>query len=202
MSIKTKVKAVEKLFDNLQVEINSFQKETSLHCNPGCGKCCNKADINASPLEFLPWAFHVFLSGQAEATLSSLENERSAICTLYKPLSYNDQLKGQCSDYKYRGLICRLFGYAAVKDKFSQLRIATCKIIKEEQAKSFSTAQEAITNGLYVPVFSDYYMKLNRIDFKMGTNLVPINTAMQLALKEVLHYYAYRPYPKNYTITA
>ncbi len=198
MSIQQKVKAVEQLFNRLQKEIDTFQNETQLHCLSGCGKCCNKPDIEASPLEFLPWAYHTFLGGHAEEALKALATEKSSICMLYKPLSVNRQNSGKCSDYKYRGLICRLFGYGAGRDKFNRLRLTTCKIIKEEQHVEFTAAQKAISIGLYVPVFSDYYMQLNRIDFRMGNQIVAVNLAMKVALEEVLHYYAYRPYPKGY----
>jgi hypothetical protein len=198
MSIQQKVKAIEQLFNGLQKEINTFQLATKLHCNSGCGKCCNKADIDASPLEFLPWAYHTFLNGDASQTLDKLEQEESANCILYRPLSVHQQNSGQCSNYKYRGLICRLFGYGAGRDKVNKLRLATCKIIKEEQYKDFENAQIAISNGLYVPIFSDYYMQLNRIDFRMGNQILPINEAMKSALETVLHYYAYRPYPKAF----
>lgn len=198
MSIQQKVKAIEQLFSVLQKEISVFQAETTLHCKAGCGKCCNKADIEASPLEFLPWAYHTFLGGQAEVMLERLATEKGDICLLYKPLSVLNHNSGQCGDYKHRGLICRLFGYGAGRDKLNQLRLATCKIIKEEQRKEFDEAQKAISAGLYVPIFSDYYMQLNRIDFRMGNQILPINDAMKHALEAVLHYYAYRPYPKGF----
>lgn len=60
MSIESKVRLVELLFDRLENEITDFKLQTNLHCLSGCGKCCTKPDIDASPLEFLPWAFHLF----------------------------------------------------------------------------------------------------------------------------------------------
>ena len=45
MSIEIKVAAVEELFRKLDLEINTLQTETKLHCNSGCGKCCTKLDI-------------------------------------------------------------------------------------------------------------------------------------------------------------
>jgi hypothetical protein len=91
-----------------------------------------------------------------------------------------------------------LFGYAATKDKFGQLRMATCKIIKENQNASYNRAEEAIGNGLDIPIFTDYYMKLSQIDFKLGNTILPINQALKVAIEEVLHYYTYRPFPRKY----
>lgn len=199
MSIEIKIRAVEELFVGLEKEIASFQTQTGLSCKAGCGKCCTYPNVEASPLEFLPWAFHLFLNGSAESTLEELRLSTSTICHLYRPLSVLDQQSGRCGDYRFRGLICRLFGYGANRDKFGQLRLASCKIIKEEQAANYRNAVEAMKNGLYVPIFTDYYMNLNQIDFKLGNFILPINKAMKTAIEEVLQYYAYRPFPNGHT---
>jgi len=197
MSIESRVKLVEQLFDKLEVEITEFKTQTKLGCNAGCGKCCTTA-IDASPLEFLPYAFHLYLNGNAEKALNELTAKEATLCHLYNPLSALDINQGSCNNYPYRGLICRLFGFGAAKDKYGQLRLATCKIIKEEQKTNFNSATDAINNKLYVPVFTDYYMNLSQIDFKLGNVIVPINKAMQLAIEEVLQYYAYRPMPSGF----
>lgn len=195
MSIERRVVLVEKLFYDLEQEIAEFNKVSGLSCVSGCGKCCTHPEIEAYPLEFLPWAFHLFLNGEAEESLSKLNQEESATCFIYKPLSILNQ--GRCSDYKYRGLICRLFGSAANTDKYGQLRLSTCKIIKEGQAENYNTVSEALKNGLHVPVFTEYYMRLNEIDYKLGSKLLPINKALKMALEVVLQYYAYRPLPNS-----
>jgi hypothetical protein len=202
MSIETKVRAVELLYADLDREISQFKSQTKLHCVAGCGKCCTHADVDASPLEFLPWAFHLFLNGKAEATLEDLRQRENPICLIYRPLSVVDNHHGSCGDYKYRGLICRLFGYGANRDKYGELRLATCKIIKEGQAENYRDTVEALKNGLYVPIFTDYYMKLNQIDFRLGNSILPINKALKVAIEEVLHYYAYRPFPAGHSDSA
>jgi hypothetical protein len=202
MSMESRVKAVEALFAGLDLEIATFQSQTGLGCKAGCGKCCTHPDIDASPLEFLPWAFQLFLNGKAESTLEELRISESSICPLYRPLSVLDSNSGRCGDYKYRGLICRLFGYGASRDKMGELRLATCKIIKENQADLYENSKVAMKNGLYVPIFTDYYMNLNQIDFRMGNVILPINKAMKAAIEEVLQYYAYRPFPEGHKVTA
>ena len=193
MSIAHKVQLVETLFHQLDQESVQFELASGLRCVSGCGKCCTYPDIEASPLEFLPWAYHLFLNGEAEKTLFLLRDNTSLTCLIYKPLTLTGQ--GRCSAYKYRGLICRLFGFAANTDKSGNLRLATCKIIKEGQAQAYNSTAEAISKGLYVPVFTDYYMQLSQIDFHLGNMILPVNKALKMALEEVLQYYAYRPFP-------
>lgn len=198
MSIAQRVILVEALFSKLEVEIAHFQESSTLGCVAGCGKCCTNPEIDASPLEFLPWAFHLYLNGQAENVLSALNANPSSLCYIYNPLSLLDSNKGNCSEYQYRGLICRLFGFGANKDKYGQYRISTCKIIKENQKDAFEKTSKAINDGLAVPVFTDYYMNLSQIDFRLGNLILPINKALVYAIEEVLQYYAYRPMPNGY----
>ncbi len=197
MSIARKVRSVELLFQRLDQEIKVFQSETGLHCVAGCGKCCTKADIDATPLEFLPYAFHLFLTGKAESVLEQLHLREDDVCFIYQPLSIDDKAKGTCSEYPYRGLICRLFGYGASRDKLGQLRLATCKIIKENQVENYQKSIDEMAKGLYVPIFTDYYQKIANIDFEMGSEFVPVNRALIMAIEEVLQYYTYRPFPKH-----
>ena len=187
MSIESKVRLIENLFERLDAEISKFQTQTNLNCIAGCGKCCTKPEIEASPLEFLPWAFQLFLNGEAEKTLIELKNTTKSICHIYQPLSLLNSNSGRCNNYQYRGLICRLFGYAANRDKYGQLRLATCTIIKENQNDIYKNAEEAIGKGLYVPIFTDYYMQLNQIDFHLGNTILPINQALKIAIEEVLN---------------
>ncbi|WP_139956017.1 YkgJ family cysteine cluster protein [Flavicella sediminum] len=193
MSIERRVKLVEDLFQKLELESTEFQKTSGLTCVSGCGKCCTTPNIEASPLEFLPWAFQLFLQGEAEKTLDQLNKTQSLTCIIYQPLTLLD--KGRCSTYKYRGLICRLFGFAANTDKYGNLRLATCKIIKEGQTEKFDAAQKNLNNIVNIPIFTEYYMQLNNIDFHLGNIILPVNKALKIALEEVLQYYAYRPFP-------
>ena len=188
MSIAHKVQLVETLFHQLDQESVQFELASGLRCVSGCGKCCTYPDIEASPLEFLPWAYHLFLNGEAEKTLFLLKENTSLTCLIYKPLTLAGQ--GSCGTYKYRGLICRLFGFAANTDKYGNPRLATCKIIKEGQAQAYNSTAEAISKGLYVPVFTDYYMQLSQIDFHLGNKILPVNKALKTALEEVLQYCA------------
>ncbi|WP_288983602.1 YkgJ family cysteine cluster protein [uncultured Flavobacterium sp.] len=197
-SIENRVRLIETLFHNLDIEIAEFQEKTHLSCIAGCGKCCSTPEIDASPVEFLPWAFHVFLNGKAEETLSELEQNTTATCFLYHPKSLAEFTMGNCSNYQYRGLICRLFGFGATTDKYGKLRIATCNIIKEKQTSNFESATIAINTNLSVPIFTEYYMQLSQIDFKLGNIFLPVNKAMKAALEEVLQYYAYRPLPDGH----
>src|SRR6267154_5256493 len=109
-SLEEKIKSVEAVFEKLDAEISTFQSATSLHCKFGCGKCCFKPDIEATTLEFLPFAWHLYQSQQAEEWLARLNDSDAEICLILNPTQGGS---GLCSQYPHRGLICRLFGYSA-----------------------------------------------------------------------------------------
>ena len=70
---------MELVFDQLDKEIATFQSWSGLHCAWGCGKCCFKPDIEATILEFLPFALHLKSQHQAEEWLENLKNSDSSL---------------------------------------------------------------------------------------------------------------------------
>jgi uncharacterized protein len=189
VSLIEKVQAVEGVFHDLDEAITGFQSWSSLHCKFGCGKCCFKADIEATALEFLPFAHHLYQTDQATDWLDKIESSDQAICHILNPTQAG---VGLCSEYQYRGLICRLFGYSARVNKYGKKELVTCQIIKTEQKESFEKTEQKITEDMPVPVMSNYYMQLHAIDPELARDFYPINMAIKKALEIVLHYYAYR----------
>lgn len=187
--IPEKVRAVEELFALLDSEIAALQHKTSLHCAWGCGKCCFKPDIEATILEFLPFAQYLYATGRALEWFENLRNSNPAHCLILNPTQAG---AGLCSEYSYRGLICRLFGYSARTNKYGTRELVTCSIIKTEQASAYRAAELAIEQGEQVPVMSNYYMRLHAIDPTLTQEFFPINEAIRRAIEVILQYYAYR----------
>jgi uncharacterized protein len=189
LTLIEKVQAVEQVFRTLDAEIASFQSWSTLHCKFGCGKCCFKPDIEATALEFLPFAHHLYQHDRAFEWFEKLKLNQTETCLILNPLSNE---AGLCSEYPYRGLICRLFGYSARTNKYGKRELVTCQIIKSEQAIAYADAEERISKDGTVPVMNQYYMQLHGIDPLLAQDFYPVNTAIQKAIETVLHYYAYR----------
>ncbi|HNT50999.1 MAG TPA: YkgJ family cysteine cluster protein [Cyclobacteriaceae bacterium] len=188
MTLPEKVSAVTNVFEQLDAHIATFQSQTTLHCKFGCGKCCFKPDIEASVLEFLPFAFFLYQNKQAEQWLEQLESKTDSVCLILNPTQAG---AGLCSAYMHRGLICRLFGYSARTNKYGKKELVTCQIIKTEQAQAYQSTTQKIEE-LNVPVMNQVYMQLHAIDFELAQKFYPINQAIQHAIETVLHYFAYR----------
>ncbi|WP_339837902.1 YkgJ family cysteine cluster protein [uncultured Maribacter sp.] len=197
MSIYIKVRAVERIFNQLEKEVGSFQKSTGLGCMPNCGKCCTKPDINATALEFLPLAYSLFKNGEAEEWLDKLNNDKSTtLCPVLNTV-LAPNAKGFCSKYENRGLICRLFGFSAMLHKNDKPILVTCRPIKEGLPIAVSKAESHIAAKNDFPLISNYYMQLRSIDESLGEELFPIRIAIAKAINAVLGYYAYRRPPKG-----
>ncbi|MEJ0029641.1 MAG: YkgJ family cysteine cluster protein [Bacteroidota bacterium] len=185
MTIEEKILQVETVFEKLDREISAFQTSTGIHCKFGCGKCCFKPDIEATPLEFLPFAYHLYKEGRAEEWYDKLKSSEEQLCVILNPTQSG---AGLCTEYKHRGLICRLFGYSARTNKYGEKELVTCNIIKTEQPEEYKTA----TQQKDIPVMSQFYMQLHSIDSDLTTEFYPINKAIRKAIESVLHYYSYR----------
>lgn len=189
MTPDEKVKEVEAVFQKLDAEIAQFQSATGMHCKFGCGKCCFKPDIEATPLEFLPFAVHLYREGLAEQWHDKLTSSNEPVCLILNPTQSG---AGLCTEYHHRGLICRLFGYSARTNKYEKKELVTCQVIKTEEPDEYRKGVELVDDGGQVPVMSQYYMQLHAIDPDLTTKFYPINEAIKKALENVMHYYAYR----------
>lgn len=193
MSVYSKVRAVEKVFAQLEGEIGQFKEKTGLGCLKGCGECCKKPDIEASVLEFLPYAYYLYKTNQAFELLDTIEEyaDQNSICYIFTPFT-SERNAGFCSEYKYRGLICRLFGFSAYLNKYGTPQLSTCKLIKENNPLAIQKAAEMIETGDNIPIMRNYYFALMAIDPNLTEKRYPVNVAIVKALKEVCFYYSFR----------
>jgi Fe-S-cluster containining protein len=184
-----KIQAVELVFEKLDKEIAVFQSGSTLHCKFGCGKCCFKPDIEATILEFLPFAYHLYKNDLAFEWLERLKATDAPTCLILNPTS---AAAGLCSEYAHRGLICRLFGYSARTNKYGKPELVTCQIIKTEQSEAYEQTVQKIDEGFHPPIMNQYYMQLHGIDYELTREFFPINEAIKRAIETILHYFAYR----------
>lgn len=185
-TLPQKVQQVKKVYARLDAHIDSLQKETGLQCISGCGLCCKKPDIEASPIEFLPLALEWFDQDIHWEQYEKLQATQDPTCFVFRP--HVTSFGGLCNAYPYRGLICRLFGYSARINKDEKKELVTCKILKEEMPLEVAKASDA---GKKLPVMIHYHSRMSSIDIQLNDRM-PINQAMQKAIETVAAYYAYR----------
>jgi Fe-S-cluster containining protein len=132
-------------------------------------------------------ACHLAETGAAESVLARLAaSPTPAPCVLFEPDPTHPG-RGRCGHYAWRPSLCRLFGFAATRDKYGRLRLAACKIHKETRPETVQAAESGIESGTFsAPSFDDAANALLDIDPEVRSGHAPINTALRRALERVL----------------
>ena len=192
MNIIGKVRAVERLFKTLEKEVQKLQEQTGIHCVENCIKCCATSNIYSTTIEFYPLAYYLYKNGLADSFLSKIEQiHDSKICPVLNPFSINDKQPG-CMYYEQRGLICRLFSYNYHIDKYGRRLISSCKTIKVEQPEQVSKANQILQKKPIGPKATNYYQRLQFIDFNEAQKLYPIGEAIRIAIETIVTNFHYR----------
>lgn len=188
ISLYHKVQKIETLQRIIDKDTRAFKRHTCIDCENHCAECCHYHDVTATPLEFLPFAWHASKLGLLEQWFDELEKSTSRQC-IFSRLENNTW---GCKIYPVRGLICRLFGFSATTDKNGKPVFAACRILKQQQPDAASKAGLYVMEGGRVPVISTYYRRLASIDPVLGNQFMPINEAIRKALEIVYYNLCYR----------
>jgi Fe-S-cluster containining protein len=199
MSIEEKVKAVKKIYRLLDADVQRFKKESGLKCLRFCSHCCEKNDITATVLEFLPLAYSLYKENQCENYLEKLKEMEAADNNKCILLIYPSKKEhaGRCLAYKMRPLVCRLFGFSTVLDKNSRPQLVTCREIKQTYNENYLRAVNILETAepgvpVDIPIMKNYCMMLYGIDLSLAQKYYPLDTALRMAIESVLSAFAYR----------
>jgi len=99
---------------------------------------------------------------------------------------------GRCRYYSFRPLVCRLFGYAARRNKAGHPELRLCKTMREKSLENPISWSLPDARLMDPPVYQDCFHQVASIDPAKGFRLLPINVALKAALDHV-----YWQYPKE-----
>ena len=173
------------LYREVDTATDNFKKQGQVDCLASCRECCRTpaANIEVSIFEFLPLSIHLWQTGKAEFWLArAAEAAPDSPCVL---LNENTLLQpeGGCRFYAWRPLLCRLFGFSAVENKYGQPNISLCRRITQENPGLRERLQALVEGGLPVPINSLYARRLSLLNPALGQTRYPINKALLLALE-------------------
>ncbi|KEO72106.1 Fe-S oxidoreductase [Anditalea andensis] len=191
MNLQEKSLAVRKVFDELDSDVSLYLGKSGLTCYAGCGKCCMNPQVAATVLEFIPLAFDIYQKGNAEKAMDMLEQTSEQEYCMQFLKTAQDKESGVCNTYIYRGLICRLFGVSARRNKYGNKEMITCKKLKEGKQAIYQATTAGINMDMEVPMANDFYAKLSAIDINLSAETFPINQAIKKALEKVMMYKYY-----------
>jgi uncharacterized protein len=172
-------KQVLELYCKADGAVSRYRDITGLSCPTGCVQCCNSAKVEATVLEMLPLSFHLFRTNQAELLIKRLEKEGAAACILFRE-DLAGSLGGGCSQYHYRALVCRLFGFAGNHDRTGVARLALCRVMRESMGLPTGGIASAA-----LPIFQEYGLAITALHHSLGERRLPINHALLQSLLKV-----------------
>jgi Fe-S-cluster containining protein len=168
----------------LDMAVAAFVLHSGLACPEGCGHCCLSEKVEATVLECIPLAFELFRTLQAEFILKRLEkNVDEKQCVLYRR-DYTEAGLWGCTQYQYRAVVCRLFGFAGNRDRQGIVRLAMCRVMKEKTGAD-SSRIDFNDQDAPLPLFVDAGLRITALHPGLGTVRMPINAALREALLKV-----------------
>jgi len=176
---------VLELYHEADRAVTAYQAITDLTCPGGCVECCFSEKVEATVLEMIPLAFHLFRTRQAELILKRIEKEQSSRqCILFRP-DLSSREGGGCSQYPFRALVCRMFGFAGNIDRNGLPQLARCRNMPLSEKTKQAEDNEKNISDEAMPLFHAYGIAITAINPGLGASRMPINDALYQALAKV-----------------
>jgi Fe-S-cluster containining protein len=176
------VSRVMDLYARIDKAVAEFQLKSGLRCPPGCGSCCPSADVQVTVLEMLPAAHEILCKAEAADWMDRLTAlPESSRCVLYS-IQPSPGASGNCSYYRWRPALCRLFGYASIRSRTGIKMLSVCRHIKQTDPQGAAAAMAIAEDA---PCFVHFSTQIYALDPALGTRLMPINTALRHAIERV-----------------
>lgn len=180
------------LNDEIAQTYSRYQNDRKLFCRSGCGQCCLHPGIEASVLEMLPLALHLYDTGLAESTLDALQqhDQDQAGCFFYQASS-EDRKSGHCGVYPYRPAVCRMFGAAGYRGREGEVLLSVCKVIRADAPEAVIATEQSLSSET-PPMMRNHKAQIAQLDYELSKENMPIKRATAAALEKVLTkaYYA------------
>jgi Fe-S-cluster containining protein len=174
------------LNDEIALTYSRYQNDRKLFCRSGCGQCCLHPGIEASVLEMLPLALHLYDTGLAESTLDALQqhDQDQAGCFFYQASS-EDRKSGQCGVYPYRPAVCRMFGAAGYRGREGEVLLSVCKVIRADAPEAVIATEQSLSSET-PPMMRNHKAQITQLDYELSKENMPIKQATAVALEKVI----------------
>ncbi len=150
------------LLTEAEMDAFAFQRTAGVACPPGCGSCCRDDHPEDSVLSVLPAARWALTMGMEEHIERAASEQPDGPC-----LFFDLHGRGHCAVYPLRPLICRLFGFAAVRDKYGLPTYRPCRRMEGSSAWASTP-----------PIYADLAQRLEQRYPPLGSQHLPINQAV------------------------
>lgn len=170
------------LYSEVDAATGALAAHTGLRCPDGCARCCQSPHIHASVADMMPIAEATLEAGAADALWDRAGAAEDAPCILLEPRGPG---LGACSVYDLRPMVCRLFGFAAVRGRDGLPELSVCAVHAAEHPDLATRARNMVTAGLDAPLFVEMQERSASLD-PGAAALHPINRALRLAIERAV----------------
>lgn len=179
---------------------SASQHDIELACPSGCGKCCHGFMPDVLPIEADYIAYYllsnskVFSAAEAPSLQIASSAENPSPCPFHDPNRPGEN----CRIYPARPLVCRLFGYSAIKDKNNRLSYRLCRYMPAPQGLDARILdQDTIISkvGALPPLMTDFAMEVLSLDPSQAAERKPLIEAIRPALARIGTTLQYCPEP-------
>lgn len=169
------------LYNEIEHNTRLVKTAFSMECPRGCCICCAASSVNieASVLEMLPVCIHLYETNTYRFWMNKTQTGK------FPFYNANSNEAGCCSVYFYRPLVCRLFGFSFMKNKYGAIVPVACSTLKKQfnaQKETNAVSPEAL------PLMSTFSLQAMMIDPTIGTNRYPIDESFI----KTMHYVIYK----------
>ena len=156
-----RLKRIRKVYEKLEKKQQKFASTFNITCKDGCGTCCEHFNPNITEVEAEFLAYGLIVEGRDQEIYDALQvfDDNAEYCPLYNKYD----IYKHCTVYKWRPLVCRLFGYAASLDKDGNPVYRTCKYNDRNCDVSTEVLKK---NKSSLVIMKDYGMMIEEIDSK------------------------------------
>ncbi|MEW6526515.1 MAG: YkgJ family cysteine cluster protein [Spirochaetota bacterium] len=179
-SLFPQLQKIIQLYEEIETIISNVKSLFSVSCPNGCGQCCNTAcyNIEASIIEMLPLCVYLYENNSYQFWL---DKAFSNLCPFYDSETLYNNV-GNCAVYEYRPLVCRLFGFSFMKNKYGAIVPVACTTLQ----KQYTQKKEMV--GIHTsefPQMSSLSMQSMMINPVNGERF-PINEAFIKSMEYVI----------------
>jgi Fe-S-cluster containining protein len=173
------------LFAEVDIAAEKFKEHTGIQCPDGCGECCSRSRVETTVVEMMPLALLLWDKGEAENWLERIEAARDNPACVFFKAEPGSATRGRCTVYAMRPLICRLFGFFTVRNKYGKYVYGSCRVIKQRYPEIYENAVRRLDEIQHPSACTDYGIRIIGMDSGYGAGMVPINHAASIALKKI-----------------
>ncbi len=183
-SIETQLASLRRLYARIDAEQDQSRAAIAaaggeLACPPGCGSCCEGFIPDVVPIEARCLADWLLRERPDLAERAHSWAEKGAPREPPCPFHESGREGGCCGVYSARPLICRLFGFASVRDREGRPSYALCRFMPARMSgRSWAGADIENELGARLPDMASYGALVGA--------LVPEETGRRTLLTEAL----------------